>query len=173
MRMAGKKSNEIELLNKENLIVYMRHKEGKTLETIAKELGYANASGVQKAYKRARARIEHPDAEDYFQAHIERLDALIETFTLPAVNGNMKSAEFLLRVMNQQADLLGLKAPVQIQQEVNHGGPRTLDEEVTELARVIEYIEGVAYDITTLPTKQNQSKPIEMAPTSAQGTTTP
>ena len=59
--MAGKKNTDVELLNKENLIVYMRHKEGKTLETIARELGYANASGVQKAYKRAVKRIEHPD----------------------------------------------------------------------------------------------------------------
>lgn len=172
MCMAGKKNTDVELLNKENLILYMRHKEGKTLETIAKELGYANASGVQKAYKRARARVEHPDAEDYFQAHIERLDALIETFTLPAINGNMKSAEYLLRVMNQQADLLGLKAPVQIQQEVRNNGPRSIDEEVTELARVIEYIEGVAANITTIPAKQSQSKPIEVAPTSAQRTIT-
>ena len=170
--MAGKKNAEVELLNKENLIVYMRHKEGKTLETIARELGYANASGVQKAYKRARARIEHPDAEDYFQAHVERLDALIETFTLPAVNGNMKSAEFLLRVMNQQADLLGLKAPVQIQQEVNHNGPRSLDEEVTDLARIIDYIEGVAANITTLPAESDQSKPLEVDATSPQGTVT-
>lgn len=166
--MAGKKNTDVELLNKENLIVYMRHKEGKTLETIARELGYANASGVQKAYKRAVKRIEHPDSEDYFQAHIERLDALIETYTLPATNGNLKSADFLLRVMNQQADLLGLKAPVQIQQEVKQHGTRSIDEEVIQLARVIDYIEGIASDITTLPRKQEESKPIEMAPTSAQ-----
>lgn len=157
--MAGKKDTDVELLNKENLIVYMRHKEGKTLETIARELGYANASGVQKAYKRAVKRIEHPDRDDYFQAHIERLDALIETYTLPAANGNLRSADFLLRVMNQQADMLGLKAPVQIQQEVtNTNGPRSLDEEVTELARIIDYIEGVAADITTIPTKQIEGK---------------
>ena len=165
--MTGKDGAEIELLNKENLVVYMRHKEGKTLETIARELGYANASGVQKAYKRAIKRIEHPDRDDYFQAHIERLDALIETYTLPAANGNLRSADFLLRVMNQQADLLGLKAPVQIQQEVNHNGPRSLDDEVTELARVIEYIEGVAADITTLPTKQSEGKPPQVASTGA------
>ena len=165
--MAGKKNTEVELLNKENLIVYMRHKEGKTLETIARELGYANASGVQKAYKRAVNRIEHPDREDYFQAHVERLDALIETYTLPAANGNLRSADFLLRVMNQQADLLGLKAPVQIQQEVKHNGYRSLDDEVTELARVIEYIEGVAADITTLPSKQSEGKPTQVASTGA------
>lgn len=170
--MPGKKDAELELLNKENLVVYMRHKEGKTLETIARELGYANASGVQKAYKRAVKRIEHPDSDDYFQAHIERLDALIETYTLPAANGNLRSADFLLRVMNQQADLLGLKAPVQIQQEVNHNGPRSLDEEVTELARIIDYIEGVAADITTLPTQQDTSQPNNLAKTGKKRTTT-
>ena len=172
--MAGKKNTDVELLNRENLIVYMRHKEGKTLETIARELGYANASGVQKAYKRAVKRIEHPDREDYFQAHIERLDALIETYTLPAANGNLRSADFLLRVMNQQADLLGLKAPTQIQQEViNTNGPRSLDDEVTELARIIDYIEGVAANITTIPAKQDKGEPIEVDATSAQRTITP
>lgn len=166
--MAGKKNTDVELLNRENLIVYMRHKEGKTLETIARELGYANASGVQKAYKRAVKRIEHPDREDYFQAHIERLDALIETYTLPAANGNLRSADFLLRVMNQQADLLGLKAPVQIQQEVTHNnGPRSLDEEVTELARIIDYIEGVAANITTIPAEQSEGEPTQVDTTSA------
>lgn len=170
--MTGKKDAELELLNKENLVVYMRHKEGKTLETIARELGYANASGVQKAYKRAVKRIEHPDRDDYFQAHIERLDALIETYTLPATNGNLRSADYLLRVMNQQADLLGLKAPVQIQQEVNHNGPRSLDEEVTELARIIDYIEGVAADITTLPAQQDTSEQNNLAKTRKKRTTT-
>ena len=166
--MAGKKNTDVELLNRENLIVYMRHKEGKTLETIARELGYANASGVQKAYKRAVKRIEHPDRDDYFQAHIERLDALIETYTLPAANGNLRSADFLLRVMNQQADLLGLKAPVQIQQEVTHSnGPRSLDEEVTELARIIDYIEGVAADITTIPAEPIESKQAQVDSTGA------
>ena len=166
--MAGKKNTDVELLNRENLIVYMRHKEGKTLETIARELGYANASGVQKAYKRAVKRIEHPDADDYFQAHIERLDALIETYTLPAANGNLRSADFLLRVMNQQADLLGLKAPVQIQQEVTHSnGPRSLDEEVTELARVIDYIEGVAADITTIPAEPGEGEQTQVDTTGA------
>lgn len=169
--MSGKK--DLDLINKENLIVQMRHKEGKTLETIARELGYANASGVQKAYKRAMSRIEYPEADEYFQAQVERLDALIETYTLPATNGNLRSAEFLLRVMNQQADLLGLKAPVQIQQEVTHNGIRSIDEEVTELARVIEYIEGVAADITTLPPEQTQSKQTKVVATSPKRTTTP
>ena len=171
--MAGKKNTDVELLNRENLIVYMRHKEGKTLETIARELGYANASGVQKAYKRGLARLEHPDIEDYFQQHIELLDALIETYTQPATNGNLRSADYLLRVMNQQAELLGLKAPVQIRQEVTHNnGPRSLDEEVTELARIIDYIEGVAADITTIPAEPIESKQVEMDSTSAQRTIT-
>lgn len=166
--MPRKKNSDIELMDKENRVVYLRHVEGKTLETIARELGYANASGVQKAYKRGISRIEHPNSEHYFQSHIERLDALIETYTLPAINGNLKSAYFLLDIMNQQADLLGLKAPVQIQQEVKHHGTRSLDEEVTELARVIEYIEGVAADITTLPNQQDQGEPLEVDAISAQ-----
>jgi hypothetical protein len=166
MRMTGKKT-EVELLERENLIVFKRHTEGKTLETIAKELGYSNASGVQKAYKRAMKRIEHPDREDYLKAHIDRLDALIETFTEPAIQGNPRAVGILLSTMQQQADLLGLKSPIRIEQEVTHNGPRSLDDEVTELARVIEYIEGVAANITTLPPKQIESEQTEVDTTSA------
>lgn len=170
--MAGK-NTDIELLNKENLIVYKRHAEGKTLEVIAEELGYANASGVQKAYKRALKRIEHPDRAEYMQAQVDRYDKLIETYTLPAIQGNLKHAYFLLEVMSKQAKLLGLEAPTVIQQEViNSNGPRSLDDEVTELARVIDYIEGIAANITSIPTKQIKGKQIEMDATGAQGTIT-
>lgn len=165
-------STDIELLQKENLAVELYLKHGLNFEEIAAQLGYANKSGAQKAYKRGLARVQFPNKEHYFHEHISRLDALIEVFTQPSVQGNIKAVDVLLRVMEQQADLLGLKAPIQIKQEVNHNGPRTLDEEVTDLARIIEYIEGVAADITTLPPVTDQSEPLEVDATSAQGTTT-
>lgn len=165
--MSGKKT-EIELLERENLVVYKRHTEGKTLETIAREMGYANASGVQKAYKRAIKRIEHPDREDYLKAHIERLDALIETFALPAIQGNVRAVGILLSTMQQQADLLGLKSPIRIEQEViTHNGPRSIDDEVTEIARVIDYIEGLTANITTIPAEQGEGEQTEVDTTGA------
>lgn len=160
--MSGKKT-DLDLIAKENLVVYMRRVEGKRFETIAKELGYANASGPQKAYERAIKRIKHPDSKEYFGDHIERLDALIETYTQPAINGNLRSAEYLLRVMQQQADMMGLNAPTYaIQEVITHNGPRSLNDEVTELARVIDYIEGVAAEITTIPGKSQEGEQIEM-----------
>lgn len=167
--MTGK-STEIELLEKENLIVQKYLHEGKTFEVIAQELGYANASGAQKAYKRAIKRIEHPDREDYFKAHVERLDALIHTYAEPAIQGNLRAFDALITAMRNQADLLGLKAPVKIEQEVNYNGLGSLDAEVIRIARVIEYIEGNTADITTLPELQSQSEQDSVATPSAEGT---
>lgn len=169
--MTGKVA-EIELFEKENLVVQKYLHEGKTFEAIAHELGYANASGAQKAYKRAIKRIEHPDREDYLKAHVERLDALIDTYAEPAVQGNLKAFDALITAMRTQADLLGLKAPVKIEQEVTHNGLGSLDAEVIRIARVIEYIEGNTADITTIPELQSEGEPDHLESPSAQGTTT-
>jgi hypothetical protein len=169
--MSGKVM-DIELFEKENAVVYKHLKEGKTFVEIAQELGYANASGAQKAFKRAVKRIEHPDREDYLKAHVERLDALIDTYALPAIQGNLKAFDALITAMRNQADLLGLKAPVKIEQEVNHNGLGSLDAEVIRIARVIEYIEGNTADITTIPELQSQSKPDHLESPSESGTVT-
>jgi hypothetical protein len=167
--MTGK-SADLELLNKENLVVEKYLHEGKTFEAIAQDLGYANASGAQKAYKRAIKRVEHPDREDYFKAHIERYNAIIDTFAESALQGNLKAVDPLITAMREQADLLGLKAPIKIEQEVNYNGLGSLNEEVFRIARVIEFIEGTAADITTLPELQNQSEPDSVESPSPEGT---
>jgi hypothetical protein len=74
--------------------------------------------------------------------------------------------------MHQQAELLGLKAPIRIEQEVTHSGPRSLDAEVIRLARVIEYIEGHTADITTLPDKQDKGEQNSLESPSPEGTIT-
>lgn len=163
---------EITVLKKENQAVELRHQHGMTFESIARELGYANKGSAQKAYKRALKRLEFLDAEDYLKADLERLDQMTETYWIPAVQGNMKAAEMILRIMQKRAEYLGLDAPKKVQTEVmNYDGVRSLDAEVIHLARVIEFIEGVATDNTAIPSEQDQSEPVDLESPSAEGTT--
>jgi len=170
--MSGNKA-DLDLLKKENQALELRHLHGLTFESIARELGYANKASAQKAYKRALRRVEVLDADDYLKADIERLDAMTETYWQPAIQGNMRAAEMILRIMQKRAEYLGLDAPKKVQAEVvNYDGVRTLDAEVIQLARVIDFIEGVTADITTIPEQQDKGEPNSVEPTRKKRTTT-
>jgi hypothetical protein len=160
-------------LKRENRAVELRHDHGLTFASIARELGYETIAGAQKAYKRGLKRIEHPDAEEYLQADLDRLDNMTEVFWQSAVQGNLRSADMVLRIMQKRADFLGLDAPKKVQAEVvNYDGTGSIDAEVIQLARIIDYIEGVAADITTLPEQQDTSEPNNLAKTRKKRTTT-
>jgi hypothetical protein len=160
-------------LKRENRAVELRHGHGLTFASIARELGYETIAGAQKAYKRGLKRIEHPDAGDYLQADLDRLDNMTEVFWQSAVQGNLRSAQMILQIMQKRADYLGLDAPKKVQAEVvNYEGTGSIDAEVIQLARIIDYIEGVAADITTLPEQQDTSQPNNLAKTRKKRTTT-
>jgi hypothetical protein len=163
---------DIDVLEKENKALHMRHREGKTFEAIARELGYANKGSAQKAYTRAMKRIEKPDPEIYLMEQLERLDQMVETYLEPAIAGNMRVAEFMLKLMDKQASLLGLDAPKKVQAEVvsYDGGPRSLNAEVVRVARLIDYIESVRD--TTQPELNGESEQDSLGTDSAEGTVT-
>jgi hypothetical protein len=159
-------------MKRENRALELRHQHGMTFENIARELGYMHPAAAQKAYKRALKRVEVLDADDYFKADLERLDAMTETYWLPAVQGNMKAADMILRIMQKRAEYLGLDAPKKVQAEVmNYDGVRSLDAEVIQLARVIDYIEGATNNITTLPDGESEGEPDRVESPSPQGAT--
>jgi len=159
-------------LQRENRALELRHKHGMTFASIARELGYETIAGAHKAYKRAMKRVEHPDAKELFGADLDRLDQLTETFWESARQGNMRSAEMILHVIDRRADYLDYKSPTRIQAEVNHYGNGSIDAEVVQLARIIDYIEGVASDITTLPSQPSEGEQNHVAEVSAEGTIT-
>lgn len=160
-------------VKRENRAVELRHDQGLTFASIARELGYETIAGAQKAYKRGLKRIEHPDAEEYLQADLDRLDNLTEVFWQSAMAGNLRSADMILRIMQKRADYLGLDAPKKVQAEVlNYDRTGGLNAEVVQLARIIDYIEGVTADITTLPELNYQSEPNRVAKDGEEGATT-
>jgi len=161
--------NTRELVEKETTIIELRH-EGYVWREIATMVDMSIA-GVVKAYKRALTR--HPVAaiEEHRELELDRLDNLQRTYWQPAVNGNLRAADFVLRVIDKRSKLLGLDAPMKVQAEVVTYDGSDLDREVERVARLIEAatVGGIA-TITEL-TDQGESLGMEEQ-TGAEGTTT-
>jgi hypothetical protein len=161
--------NTRELVEKETTIIELRH-EGYVWREIATMVDMSIA-GVVKAYKRALTR--HPVAaiEEHRELELDRLDNLQRTYWQPAVAGNLRAADFVLRVIDKRAKLLGLDAPLKVQAEVVTYDGSDLDREVERVARIIEAstIGGVA----TITELTDQGEPLGMEEqTGPQGTTT-
>ena len=158
-----------ELVEKETTIIELRH-EGYVWREIATMVDMSIA-GVVKAYKRALTR--HPVAaiEEHRELELDRLDNLQRTYWQPAVAGNLRAADFVLRVIDKRAKLLGLDAPLKVQAEVVTYDGSDLDREVERVARIIEA--STIGNIATITELTDQGEPLGMEEqTGAEGTTT-
>jgi hypothetical protein len=150
--------NTRELVEKETTIIELRQ-EGYVWREIATMVDMSIA-GVVKAYKRALTR--HPVAaiEEHRELELDRLDNLQRTYWQPAVNGNLRAADFVLRVIDKRAKLLGLDAPLKVQAEVVTYDGSDLDREVERVARIIEA--STVGGIATITELTDQSEPLGM-----------
>jgi hypothetical protein len=174
----GIKTPEPEQLDRELAVVELR-REGKTWQQIADVVNYATAMGAWKAYQRACQRTLQEPTDEARRIELDRLDALQRTYWEPAVEGNLRAADFVLRVIDRRARILGIDAPQKIQAEVvNYDGIGSIDAEVDRIARIIEAAEYAERerserDNPTIIEQQDQSITVlvEDEP-SAEGTTT-
>lgn len=149
--MAGNKTPEPAQIEKENAVLALRSK-SLTWRTIAEQTGYSSGSGALKAYMRAIKRQQKEPTEAALYMELERLDILQEVYWEPAVQGNMRAGEFVLRIMDRRAKFLGLDAPTKIQAEVVNydGGAGSIDAEVDRIARLIDTFEPGSSDATLI-----------------------
>jgi hypothetical protein len=147
-----------ERIDKEREIVELRT-EGYVWREIAEQVGMSTA-GVYKAYNRAMTRVIAPSIEEHRELELDRLDILQRTYWQPAVNGNLRAADYVLRVIDKRAKLLGLDAPLKVQAEVVTYDGSDLDREVERVARIIEAstIGGIA----TITELTDQGEPLGM-----------
>jgi hypothetical protein len=145
-----------ERIDKEREIIELRT-EGYVWREIAQQVGMSTA-GVYKAYNRAMTRVIAPSIEEHRELELDRLDILQRTYWQPAVNGNLRAADYVLRVIDKRAKLLGLDAPLKVQAEVVTYDGSDLDAEVERVARLIEAstIGGVA----TITELTDQGEPL-------------
>lgn len=174
----GIKTPEPEQLDRELAVVELR-REGKTWQQIAETVNYATAMGAWKAYQRACQRTLQEPTDEARRIELDRLDALQRTYWEPAVEGNLRAADFVLRVIDRRARILGIDAPQKIQAEVvNYDGIGSIDAEVDRIARIIEAAElaereRAESNTVTVTEQQDQGITVfvEDEP-SAEGTTT-
>ena len=162
-----------ERIDKERSIVELRT-EGYVWREIAQIVSMSTA-GVYKAYNRAMTRVIAPSIEEHREMELDRLDILQRTYWQPAVNGNLRAADYVLRVIDKRAKLLGLDAPLKVQAEVVTYDGSDLDAEVERVARLIEAGNITrATDIATITELTDNSEPLGMEKQiSPQGTITP
>jgi hypothetical protein len=174
----GIKTPEPAQLDRELAVVELR-REGKTWQQIADAVSYATPMGAWKAYQRACQRTLQEPTDEARRIELDRLDALQRTYWEPAVEGNLRAADFVLRVIDRRARILGIDAPQKIQAEVvNYDGIGSIDAEVDRIARIIEAAELAERERTesntvTVTEQQDQGITVfvEDEP-SAEGTTT-
>jgi hypothetical protein len=149
--MAGNKTPEPAQIAKENAVLALRV-QSLTWRSIAEQTGYSSGSGALKAYMRAIKRQQKEPTEAALYMELERLDELQEVYWEPAMQGNMRAGEFVLRIMDRRAKFLGLDAPTKIQAEVVNydGGAGSIDAEVDRIARLIDTFESGSADATLI-----------------------
>ena len=97
---------------KEAMAVELRS-QGKTLQDICDELGYANVSTASKAIRRAMDRTIYIASDDERRHSVARLDRAL-TKVEPALNKPdtaPRAAEVVVKIEERRAKLLGLDAP--------------------------------------------------------------
>jgi hypothetical protein len=128
------------LEEKENRVSELR-KAGFTYARIAEEVGYAQASGAQRALKRYMARIT-PEPDDHVRyLELERLDRLQVAIWPRAMKGDNQAINTVIRIMERRASYLNIEVAKMIKAEVvNYDGNRDID---GDIERIVNLIRGV------------------------------
>jgi hypothetical protein len=158
--MAGHVTPEPAQIEKEMQVLELRA-QSYTWRAIAQQVGYASGSGALKAYMRAIKRQQKEPVEAALYMELERLDEMQAVYWDPAIQGNMRAGEFILKIMDRRAKFLGLDAPTKIQAEVVNydGGAGSIDAEVDRIARIID---GLPDDSITISEQSHQGEQIYM-----------
>lgn len=110
--MAGKgkpktKPAQIEAEERQAAAVNLR-KCGVTFEEIARQVGYASASGAYEAVKSAMAKTLREPADDLRQLELARLDTMLEAISENILAGDLDAIATALRISERRSRLLGL-----------------------------------------------------------------
>lgn len=91
---------------------------GVDYETIAVKLGYANRQAAREDIRRARMRaLKEVDesVEELRMQELERLDRLQAAFWGPAIQGDPKAGDMVLKVMVRRAKFCGYDSAIKVE----------------------------------------------------------
>lgn len=147
--MGRKKMPEPSVIERERKVLELRLL-GITWEQIASTVGYASAGAAWKAYQRALVRTLREPAEEVRVQEAERLNRIMTVHLQRAIQGDVASANLVLRIMERRARLLGLDEPTKIENKTEmtvYQGGGDIDAEVARLARLLEQNSGSKTDM--------------------------
>lgn len=134
--MNRKKTPPPAVLDKELQIIELR-RAGVTWETIAREVGFKNASGAYKMYQRAAERMIRPSLDEYRETVLDRFERMHRAVWPRAKEGDLRAIDTALRIAEKEIKLLGLDAPTKITAEVTvYEGQQLIE----HTARIIDLI---------------------------------
>lgn len=129
---------EPEQIDRELRVLELRRM-GYTWQKIADSVGYADHTGAYAAYKRAMKRTLQQPADELRSQEVDRIDNLQLILWDQAVTGDVKAIMAIIKLMERRAKLLGLDAPVRIEQEVTTWtGEESIDRAVKDLAALLQ-----------------------------------
>lgn len=120
--------------------------QGSTWVAIAEAEGYADESGARRAAQRLLDRTGSELVAEYREVELGRLDALQARHWPAAMAGDLKAAEFVLKVSAQRSRLLGLNVPEKV---IVAEAAALTDEDFAETAaRLMQEIAMVPQSVT-------------------------
>jgi AraC-like DNA-binding protein len=131
-----------EQLQRELAVLELR-KTGANWRQIAEAVGYTHASAARKAYLRAYDRTLQAPADELRELELDRLDRLQMAYWKDAIEGNIKAADYVLKVIQVRARITGIEAPTKIQAEVVNYDATIIDADIERTIRELERAEQV------------------------------
>jgi len=128
---------EPDLFEREYEVLRYR-KGGMTFDQIAQKLGYAQESGARAAFKRAieRTRDEGLAAEDR-TLHRARLETALNAIWPKVLKGDLRAIDRMLKILERDAKLHGLDAPVKTELEVTTYDGNLLRQRTREIIETV------------------------------------
>ena len=129
-----------ELFEKERQVVQYRQG-GATFDAIAKKLGYADESGARAAFKRAMERMRDDALNaEMRELHRQRLEVALTAIWPDVVRGDLEAIKVMLKILERDAKLYGIDAPVKTEMEVTTYDGNLLRQRTREIVEAIREI---------------------------------
>ena len=128
------------LFEKERLVVQYRQG-GATFEQIAMKLGYADHSGARQAFKRAMERMRDDAVNaEMRELHRQRLEVALTAIWPDVVKGDLEAIKVMLKILERDAKLYGIDAPVKTEVEVTSYDGNLLRQRTREIIQTIREV---------------------------------
>jgi hypothetical protein len=107
------------------------------------KLGYADHSGARLAFKRAMERMRDDALNNEMrELHRQRLEVALTAIWPDVVKGDLEAIKVMLKILERDAKLYGIDAPVKTEVEVTSYDGNLLRQRTREIVRAIREVTG-------------------------------